>query len=114
MPPTESRAQPQRDQRKAVHSLVPLRETAVGWDSHWRRGRARSCEFALLIPDAHHRGAADWTLEHALPLLHKAAGHRLEGLVGGHYWALTRPLGELYFAYPEASDYAGGPVIHFA
>jgi hypothetical protein len=47
------------------------------------RRDAEPCEFSLLIPDSHDRGAADWTLEHALPLLRKAAGHRIEGLVGG-------------------------------
>jgi predicted GH43/DUF377 family glycosyl hydrolase len=56
----------------------------------------------------------DWTL-HGLVLDHQNKDMLLfEGLVGGKYWALTRPLGELYFAYPEASDHAGGPVIHFA
>ena len=28
--------------------------------------------------------------------------------------ALTRPLGEVYFAYPEESPYAGGPSINLA
>lgn len=37
-----------------------------------------------------------------------------EGKVGGLFMALTRPLGELYFAYPEASPYAGGPSINLA
>jgi predicted GH43/DUF377 family glycosyl hydrolase len=37
-----------------------------------------------------------------------------EGKPGGAFWALTRPLGELYFAYPEESGFAGGPVIHLA
>ena len=37
-----------------------------------------------------------------------------EGKVGGRFMALTRPLGEVYFAYPEASPYAGGPSINFA
>ncbi|MCA9588106.1 MAG: hypothetical protein KC657_22440 [Myxococcales bacterium] len=37
-----------------------------------------------------------------------------EGKVGGRFVALTRPLGEVYFAYPEASAYAGGPSIHLA
>src|SRR5260370_8190954 len=35
-----------------------------------------------------------------------------EGKVAGKFVALTRPLGEVYFAYPEASPYAGGPSIH--
>jgi predicted GH43/DUF377 family glycosyl hydrolase len=37
-----------------------------------------------------------------------------EGKVGGKFMALTRPLGEVYFAYPEASPYAGGPSINLA
>ena len=37
-----------------------------------------------------------------------------EGKVGGRFVALTRPLGEVYFAYPEGSPYAGGPSMHLA
>ena len=37
-----------------------------------------------------------------------------EGLVNGYFWALTRPLGEVYFAYPSESPYAGGPSINLA
>ncbi|HKX36141.1 MAG TPA: glycosidase [Rhizorhapis sp.] len=37
-----------------------------------------------------------------------------EGRVGGKFMALTRPLGEVYFAYPPDSPYAGGPSIHVA
>jgi predicted GH43/DUF377 family glycosyl hydrolase len=37
-----------------------------------------------------------------------------EGRVAGKFVALTRPLGEVYFAYPEASAYASGPAIHLA
>jgi predicted GH43/DUF377 family glycosyl hydrolase len=37
-----------------------------------------------------------------------------EGKVSGKFVALTRPLGEVYFAYPAASPYAGGPSIHLA
>jgi len=37
-----------------------------------------------------------------------------EGKVGGMFMALTRPLGELYFAYPEGSPFAGGPSINLA
>jgi beta-1,2-mannobiose phosphorylase / 1,2-beta-oligomannan phosphorylase len=37
-----------------------------------------------------------------------------EGLVGGKFMALTRPLGELYFAYPEHEPYLGGPSINLA
>jgi predicted GH43/DUF377 family glycosyl hydrolase len=37
-----------------------------------------------------------------------------EGKIAGAFVALTRPLGEVYFAYPEASPYAGGPSIQLA
>jgi predicted GH43/DUF377 family glycosyl hydrolase len=37
-----------------------------------------------------------------------------EGKVGGQFVALTRPLGDVYFAYPEGSPYAGGPSINLA
>jgi predicted GH43/DUF377 family glycosyl hydrolase len=37
-----------------------------------------------------------------------------EGKVAGNFVALTRPLGEVYFAYPEGSDYAAGPSIQLA
>jgi beta-1,2-mannobiose phosphorylase / 1,2-beta-oligomannan phosphorylase len=37
-----------------------------------------------------------------------------EGKVGGRFMALTRPLGEVYFAYPPDSDYLPGPSIQMA
>ncbi|MCL6250804.1 glycosidase [Altererythrobacter sp. KTW20L] len=37
-----------------------------------------------------------------------------EGLIDGHYWAQTRPLGDLYFAYPPGSDWRAGPSINLA
>jgi hypothetical protein len=48
-----------------------------------RRARAGPCSFALLVPDAPNRKAADWTLEAALPLLAREARSDVEGLVGG-------------------------------
>ena len=37
-----------------------------------------------------------------------------EGKVGGRFMTLTRPLGEVYFAYPESAPYTGGPSINLA
>jgi predicted GH43/DUF377 family glycosyl hydrolase len=37
-----------------------------------------------------------------------------EGKVAGKFMALTRPLGEVYFAYPEDSPWLGGPSINLA
>ncbi len=37
-----------------------------------------------------------------------------EGLVADRFMALTRPLGEVYFAYPPDSPWVGGPSINFA
>ncbi|CAN5324652.1 glycoside hydrolase family 130 protein [soil metagenome] len=37
-----------------------------------------------------------------------------EGLINGHYWAQTRPLGDLYFAYPPGSEWRSGPSINLA
>lgn len=37
-----------------------------------------------------------------------------EGTIDGHYWAQTRPLGDLYFAYPPGSVWRAGPSINLA
>ena len=37
-----------------------------------------------------------------------------EGLIDGRYWAQTRPLGDLYFAYPPGSEWRAGPAIQLA
>jgi hypothetical protein len=48
-----------------------------------RRAGAGTCSFALLIPDAPNRKAADWTLDIAIPLLERAARGKVASLVGG-------------------------------
>jgi hypothetical protein len=48
-----------------------------------RRAQAGPCAFALLIPDASNRKAADWTMEAAIPLLEHVARGKVEGLIGG-------------------------------
>ena len=57
--------------------------TPVLVDEVGRRARAAPCTFALLIPDAPHRTAADWTLDVAIPLLEREAQVKVRGLVGG-------------------------------
>ncbi len=37
-----------------------------------------------------------------------------QGLIGDQYWAQTRPLGDLYFAYPPGSEWRAGPSINLA
>ncbi|MBD8678884.1 glycoside hydrolase family 130 protein [Sphingomonas sp. CFBP 13720] len=37
-----------------------------------------------------------------------------EGRIDGQYWAQTRPLGDLYFAYPPDSEWRAGPSINLA
>jgi len=37
-----------------------------------------------------------------------------EGKIEGQYWAQTRPLGDLYFAYPPGSEWRAGPSINLA
>ncbi|WP_420383148.1 glycosidase [Novosphingobium sp.] len=56
----------------------------------------------------------DWTFEDIL-LDHQNKDMLIfEGLVGGQYWAQTRPLGHLYFAYPPGSEWRAGPSINLA
>jgi predicted GH43/DUF377 family glycosyl hydrolase len=37
-----------------------------------------------------------------------------EGKIAGQFWALTRPMGDLYFLYPPDSPYHAGPSINLA
>lgn len=58
--------------------------------------------------------ALDWRLE-GIVLDHQNKDMLiLEGLIGGEYWAQTRPLGDLYFAYPPDSEWRAGPSINLA
>ena len=58
--------------------------------------------------------ALDWTFE-GVVLDHQNKDMLIfEGLVGGKHFAQTRPLGDLYFAYPPGSDYHAGPSINLA
>jgi len=60
------------------------------------------------------RNALDWTCE-GVVLDHQNKDMLIfEGLIGGHYWAQTRPLGDLYFAYPPGSEWRAGPSINLA
>src|SRR5215216_7482189 len=51
-------------------------------DTVQKRAAERPCTFTLLIPNEPRKGGADWTLETALPLLERAAGAPVEGLIG--------------------------------
>jgi hypothetical protein len=64
-----------------------------------RRAQERPTTFALLIPDAV-GGSGDWTLELAIPLLERAAGGQVDGIVGEG----TDPLDAIRGAV-EAGDY---------
>ncbi len=56
----------------------------------------------------------DWTFEDIV-LDHQNKDMLIfEGLIGGEYWAQTRPLGDLYFAYPPGSEWRAGPSINLA
>ena len=58
--------------------------------------------------------AVDWQLE-GLVLDHQNKDMLIfEGLIGGRYWAQTRPLGDLYFTYPPDSEWRAGPSINLA
>jgi hypothetical protein len=52
--------------------IDPVRERAAG----------EPCSFTLLIPNEPRKGGADWTVETATPLLERAAGGPVAGIVG--------------------------------
>lgn len=56
----------------------------------------------------------DWTFE-GIVLDHQNKDMLIfEGLIHGEYWAQTRPLGDLYFAYPPGSEWRSGPSINLS
>ena len=58
--------------------------------------------------------ALDWRFE-GIVLDHQNKDMLIyEGLIGGKYWAQTRPLGQLFFAYPPGSQWHAGPSINHA
>ncbi|WCM29349.1 glycosidase [Sphingomonas sp. QA11] len=58
--------------------------------------------------------AIDWMLE-GIVLDHQNKDMLIfEGLIGDKHWAQTRPLGDLYFAYPPGSEWRAGPSINLA
>lgn len=58
--------------------------------------------------------AFDWTFE-GIALDHQNKDMLIfEGLIGDKFWAQTRPLGDLYFAYPPGSEWRAGPSINLA
>jgi predicted GH43/DUF377 family glycosyl hydrolase len=58
--------------------------------------------------------ALDWRLE-GIVLDHQNKDMLIfEGLIDGRFWAQTRPLGDLYFAYPPGSEWRAGPSINLA
>ena len=58
--------------------------------------------------------ALDWQFE-GIVLDHQNKDMLIfEGLIGGKYWAQTRPIGQLFFAYPPGSPWHAGPSINLA
>jgi predicted GH43/DUF377 family glycosyl hydrolase len=58
--------------------------------------------------------ARDWLLE-GIVLDHQNKDMLIfQDRIGANYWAQTRPLGDLYFAYPPGSEWRAGPSINLA
>src|SRR5262249_23536746 len=86
---------------RVTRILIVANRTAAApqlLDEVRRRVEAGRCGCALLIRDGRGRGAADWTLEIALPWLRRAAKSEVEGLLGG-----PEPLGSVKQALAEGS-----------
>jgi hypothetical protein len=86
---------------RVTRILIVANRTAAAprlLDEVRRRAQDAPCRFSLLIPDVRVRGAADWTLEIALPLLRRAARSEVDGLLGG-----PEPLDSVKQALAEGS-----------
>jgi predicted GH43/DUF377 family glycosyl hydrolase len=60
------------------------------------------------------KNGLDWTFEDIV-LDHQNKDMLIfEGKINNQYWAQTRPLGDLYFAYPPGSEWRAGPSINLA
>lgn len=69
----------------------------------------RQCTTLYSSGDAH-----EWLLE-GIVLDHQNKDMLIfEDRIGANYWAQTRPLGDLYFAYPPGSEWRAGPSINLA
>ena len=94
------------------YGVEDARISKVG-DTYWMT----TCSVS---PERHsttvHRSAdaLDWSFE-GIVLDHQNKDMLIfEGLIDGQYWAQTRPLGALYFAYPPGSEWRAGPSINLA
>ena len=60
------------------------------------------------------KSGLDWTFEDII-LDHQNKDMLIfEGKINNQYWAQTRPMGDLYFAYPPGSEWRPGPSINLA
>src|SRR3982751_4748038 len=68
-------------------------------DEVHRRAAETPSDFVLLLPDAMHRETAERTLSRAVPLVERAAGRPVAGLVGGSdpFEAVRRTVAERRF-----------------
>ena len=94
------------------YGIEDARISRVG-GRYWMTACSASPERHATSLYSSHNGL-DWAFE-GLVLDHQNKDMLIfEGLVGGEYWAQTRPLGDLYFAYPPGSPWRAGPAINLA